>query len=255
MAADTIFGARLGGFAQRTAAPKPTSAPAPSPSSATTPFTAAKEELSKLFAAAGESALSEGDSVTLGITKENVEVTIDKAEKEPSFEEEPQSATIIINDTEESGGDDDDMPTIGSAQAFGIGTEPIMTIYDDEDREGMGEMGIGAVPDDYREEVAEPEPEPEAKPYSGLFKRVTKFTLGRHAKAKAKPVEEPAPAPKPAHSASVAEPKREARRDIDEERVARASSSLGLGIAPEAGDTGFGSGEDDLDIPAFLRRH
>jgi len=256
MAADTIFGARFGGFAQRAAAPKPVSTP--SPSSATTPFTAAKEELSKLFAAAGESALSEGDSVTLGITKENVEVTIDQAEKEPSFEEEPQSATIVIDDTEASGDNDDDMPIIGSAQAFGIGTEPIMTIYDDEDKEGMGEMGIGAVPDDYREEVAEPEPEPEAKPYSGLFKRVTKFTLGRHAKAKAKLAEEPAPVPKPAPSATAApkaQPKREARPDVDEERGTRGASSLGLGIAPDAGDTGFGGGEDDLDIPAFLRRH
>ena len=260
MAADTIFGARLGGFAQRTAAPKPAlaSSPAPSPSSATTPFTAAKEELSKLFAAAGESALSEGDSVTLGITKENVEVTIDKAEEEPSIEEAPQSATMVIDDTEASGSDDDDMPIIGSAQAFGIGTEPIMTIYDDEDRESMGEMGIGAVPDDYREEVAEPEPEPEKKPYSGLFKRVTKFTLGRQAKAKAKAAEEPAPAPKPAPSATAmpkATPKREARQNMDEEVVTRGSSSLGLGIAPEVGNTSFGSGEDDLDIPAFLRRH
>ena len=254
MAADTIFGARFGGFAQRTAAPKPAPAPAPTPSplGATTPFTAAKEELSKLFAAAGESALSEGDSVTLGITKENVEVTIDKAE------EEPAQTSVVIDDTEESSGDDDDMPIIGSAQAFGIGTEPIMTIYDDEDKEGMGEMGIGAVPDDYREEVAEPEPEPEKKPYSGLFKRVTKFTLGRHAKAKAKAAEEPAPEPKPAPSATAmpkATPKREARQNMDEEVVTRGSSSLGLGIAPGASDTDFGGGEDDLDIPAFLRRH
>lgn len=254
MAADTIFGARFGGFAQRAAAPKPAPAPAPAPSplGATTPFTAAKEELSKLFAAAGESALSEGDSVTLGITKENVEVTIDKAE------EEPAQTSVVIDDTEESSGDDDDMPIIGSAQAFGIGTEPIMTIYDDEDKEGMGEMGIGAVPDDYREEVAEPEPEPEKKPYSGLFKRVTKFTLGRHAKAKAKAAEEPAPAPKPAPSATAmpkATPKREARQNMDEEVVTRGASSLGLGIAPGASDTDFGGGEDDLDIPAFLRRH
>ncbi len=258
MAADTIFGARLGGFAQRTTTTATGSAPAPKPSPMTTPFTAAKEELSKLFTAASETALSEGDSVTLGITKENVEVTIDKAEKEPRplpqafAEDETAPATIIIDDTAQSGSDDDDMPIIGSSQAFGIGTEPIMTIYDDDDKEGMGEMGIGAVPDDYREEIAEPEPEPAAKPYSGLFKRVTKFTLGRHAKAKAKAAAESEPSSAPV--APTPAPKREAMQEVDEERVTR-GSSLGLGIAEGTGDAGPSSGEDDLDIPAFLRRH
>jgi cell division protein FtsZ len=251
MAADTIFGARFGGFTQKAAAPRP--APSPAPLGATTPFTAAKEELSKLFAAASEPALSEGGSVTVGITKENVEVTIDKAEEEPLIEDEPAPSSIIIDDTVEEGGDDDDMPTIGNAQPFGIGTEPIMTIYDDEDRGDVGDMGIGAVPDDYREDIDEPEPE--KKSYSGLFKRVTKFTLGRHAKAKAKAAEEQEQEQQVRVSkVAPAAPKRKAEQDVDEGRVTR-GSSLGLGIAPATSDTGLGGGEDDLDIPAFLRRH